>query len=86
MPGHFYVEDLNQVRENLFHQGHIPRIIMGHKCDIHQLTVTLPEGKCVVQRIDPGTSKSIAALLDAFGIEYTGQSLPAATQTVPFKL
>ena len=86
MPGHFYVEGLTQVRENLFHRGYIPRIMMGHKGDIHKLTVALPEGKCVVHRIDPETSKSIAALLDAFGIEYTGQSLPAATQTVLFEL
>ena len=59
---------------------------MGHKGDIHKLTVALPEGKCVVHRIDPETSKSIAALLEAFGIDYTGQSLPAATQTVLFEL
>ena len=86
VPGHFYVEDLTQVRENLFYRGYIPRVNMGHKGDIHKLTVALPEGKCVVHRTDPETSKSIAALLEAFGIEYTGQSLPAATQTVLFEL
>ena len=85
-PGHFYAEDLGEVREKLFYQGHIPRVIMGHKGGIHRLTVAIPEGKCVIHHIDPETSKSIAALLDAFGLEYTGQPLPAATQTVLFEL
>ena len=68
MPGHFHANDLAEVRENLFYMGHIPRIIMGHKGDIHKLTVALPEGKCVIRHIDPETSKSVAALLEAIGI------------------
>ena len=46
----------------------------------------LPDGKCVIRHVEQENAEAIASLLEAHKIEYRGQSLPAAVQSVFFEL
>ena len=43
-------------------------------------------GECIIRRIDEEGFEHIAKFVEAHGLDYVGQSLPAAVQTVLFKL
>ena len=85
--GDFYAKDMAEVRETLFKHNHIPKITLGHKGEsTRKLTLHLPGGKCTIRQIDEENSAQIAKFVEGHGLEYIGQSLPAAVQTVLFKL
>ena len=67
--------------------GVVPRISLDPKgTEIRRLNVPLNDGECAVTQVDGESMDAIKIFLDHFKITYTGQSLPAAVQTVLFKL
>ena len=86
-PGHWYSGNLTYVRETMHSAGVVPRISPDPKgTEIHRLTVALNDGECVVTQVDCDSMDAINNLLEHFKITYTGQSLPAAVQTMLVKL
>ena len=83
----FFAKGLPEVRQTLFKHNHIPKVTLGHKGELtRKLTLYLPSGKCTIRQIGDENSAEIAKFVEGHGLEYIGQSLPAAVQTVLFKL
>ena len=79
----FFAKGLTEVRETLFKHNHIPKVTLGHKGEsTRKLTLHLPGGKCTIRQIDEENSAQIAKFVEGHGLEYIGQSLPAAVQIV----
>ena len=67
--------------------GVSPRIVLDHKgVDIRRLVIKCPQGDCSITAVDYESMSAVKAFLDHFKIPYAGQSMPAAVQSVLFKL
>ena len=67
--------------------GVIPKLVLDHKgCETRRLVAKCQGGDCVVSQVDKDSMEAIRTFLEHFKVTYAGQSLPAATQIVLFKL
>ena len=82
MPGWFYSEDLEVLREFLYKEGYIPRVQRNHKAELKKLTLTLEKGETLVLKKKPDHAEDLGKFVSQFGLEYRGQSLATCTELV----
>ena len=63
MPGWFYSEDLEVLRELLYKEGYIPRVQRNHKAELKKLTVTLEKGETLVLKKKPDHAEDVGESL-----------------------
>ena len=86
-PGNWYTHDISGVRTQMHSAGVIPKLVLDHKgCENRRLVAKCEGGDCVVSQVDKDSMEAIRTFLEHFHVTYAGQSLPAATQIVLFKL
>ena len=78
-PGHYYCQDLEQVREELHQAGYLPRVKRSHKADLRRLTVTLGKSTMVISQA-PKHAAEVGDFCYNLGLEYRGQGLPACVE------
>ena len=67
--------------------GIIPQLVLDHKgCETRRLIAKCEGGDCIVSHVEKASMSAICSFLEHFKMTYAGQSLPAATQLVLFKL
>ena len=59
MPGWFYAEDLDTVREEWYKEGYIPRVQRNHKADLKKLTLSLGKGETLVLKKEPEHAEEV---------------------------
>eukprot|EP00439_Symbiodinium_sp_Y106_P020317 s8192_g2.t1 len=76
--GHFWAEDLRQVRAALLAQGHQPKVTMRSLCDWRALRLRVRDAPdCVVTQY-PEDAEVLQAWMQKLGLEYRGQRLAGA--------
>ena len=86
-PGHGYTHTIGYDRAMMHAAGIIPKVVFDQKAsEIRRIVAKCDGGDCIVSQVDPESMEAIKQLLGTFKIAYAGQSLPAAAQTVLFKL
>ena len=76
--GHFWAEDLHQVRAALLAQGHQPKVTMRSLCDWRALRLRVRDAPdCVVTQY-PEDAEVLQAWMQKLGLEYRGQRLAGA--------
>ena len=48
--GHFLTDDLAEVRQRLYAEGHAAKVSLSHKGEPRKLTYALPKGKMVIHK------------------------------------
>ena len=76
--GHFWAEDLRQVRAALLAQGHQPKVTMRSLCDWRALRLRVRDAPdCVVTQY-PEDAEILQAWMQKLGLQYRGQRLAGA--------
>ena len=85
--GKWYSHSIDYERRMLLLSGISLRVVLDHKgVEIRRLAIKCPEGDCTITAVDYESMTATKAFLDHFNIPYTGQNMPAAAQSVLFKL
>ena len=79
--GHFFADDLAEVRQRLHKEVYTARVSLTHKCEARKLTYAPPKGKMVIHT-EQNDAPEIAAFLRHFSLPYHGSALPAAVGQV----
>ncbi|MDA8584279.1 hypothetical protein N9L68_08580 [bacterium] len=85
--GKWYSHSIDYERRNLLSSGISPRVFLDHKgVEIRRLAIKCPQGDCTITAVDYENMTAIKAFMDHIKITYVGQSMPAAIQSVLWKL